>query len=187
MLFIILTITLAFPTLYVDEWEHTSVDTSVAGYHAVELQGLQRATTFSDEYLPSTVIAEPSANADLLADYADGYPLDHANRAAVPEETGALLLENGPQHSTWQVSGDTTFTMEVLIYYFPGWQATIDGTPVDVAPSDPHGFITFPVPAGDHEISLFLGSTPARKAGLILLALALVGLVSRRVFLHPEN
>jgi hypothetical protein len=57
-LLIVFIITLAMPTLYPDEWEHTTVDTTPAAYHAAELRGLQRATTFSDEYLPSTVIIE---------------------------------------------------------------------------------------------------------------------------------
>jgi hypothetical protein len=134
---------LAMPTLYVDEGDNTSVDTSVAAYHDAELRGLQRATTFSDEYLPATVIAEPSANADLLADYADGYPVDKDKRSALPEGMTLTLLDHGPQHDSWQVEADDAFTLEVLTYYFPGWQAEIDGAAVPVHPSEPHGFITF--------------------------------------------
>lgn len=164
-LLVVLPMALAMPTLYVDEWDNTSVDTSVAAYHDAELRGLQRATTFSDEYLPSAVIAEPSANAVLLADYADGYPVDKANRAALPEGVTLTLLDHGPQHDSWEVTSGDAFTLEVLTYYFPGWQAEIDGQPVPVRPSEPHGFITFDVPAGAHTIRLFIGSTPARDTG----------------------
>ncbi len=184
---LLLPITLALPTLYVDEWEHVTVDTSVAGYHAVELQGLQRATTFSDEYLPTTVVAEPSANADLLADFADGYPLDRANRAALPAGTELTLLDNGPQHATWQVSTITGFTFEALTYYFPGWQATIDGEAATVQPSNPHGLITFEIPAGDHVVHLFLGATPPRQIGIGLSLVTVLGLIITARFARRQT
>lgn len=181
-LMIVLPMALAMPTLYVDEWDNTAVDTSVAAYHDAELHGLQRATTFSDEYLPATVITEPSANADLLADYADGYPVDKANRAALPQGVTLTPLDRGPQHNTWQVEAEEAFTLEVLTYYFPGWQAEIDSQPIPVRPSEPHGFITFDVPAGAHTIRLFLGLTPARDTGRIVTAGAAVVLVGVAVY-----
>ncbi len=164
-LMILITVALALPTLYVSEWEHETVDTSVAAYHDVELRGLQRATTFSDEYLPSTVIVEPGPNADLLADFADGYPVDKANRGVLPQGTTLTLLDHGPQWDSWQVSAPEAFTFEVLTFYFPGWQAAIDGTPVELHPSDPHGLINFTVPAGDHRIDLRLGRDFAGAPG----------------------
>lgn len=176
-LVIALPVALAMPTLYVDEWEHTTVDTSTAAYHSAELQGLQRATTFSDEYLPAAVIAEPSANAALLADYADGYPVDKANRAALPPEVALALVEHGPQHDIWQVNAPEAFTLEVLTYAFPGWQAEIDGQPLPVHPSQPHGMITIEVPPGQHRLRLYLGMTPPRTAGLVISGVALVGLL----------
>lgn len=172
-LVIALPVGLALPTLYVDEWEWPEIDTSAAAYHAAELSGLQRATTFSDEYLPSTVITMPSANADLLADYANGYPVDRANRAGLPEAVDLTLVEHGPQHDVWQVSSGESFTLEALTFYFPGWQAEIGGVPVEVRPSDPHGMITFDVPAGEHTIRLFMGQTPPRWLGIIVTVVAL--------------
>ncbi len=172
-----LPVALALPTLYVDEWENTAVDTSVAAYHTAELSGLQRATTFSDEYLPSTVIVEPSASASLLADYADGYPVDKANRAALPDHVTLTPLDHGPQHDTWQVVAEAAFTLEALTYYFPGWQVEIDGQPVETRPSEPHGLITFDVPAGEHVIRLYMGTTPARNLGLVVTIIAGIGLV----------
>jgi hypothetical protein len=178
VLLIVLPMAMAMPTLVVDEWDNTAVDTSVAAYHNAEVSGLQRATTFSDEYLPATVITEPSANADLLADYADGYPVDKANRAALPEGVTLTLLDHGPQHDSWQVEADDAFTLEVLTYYFPGWQAEIDGEAVPVRTSEPHGFITFDVPAGTHTIRLFMGPTPARSTGVAVTVSAAVALVA---------
>ena len=176
-LVIALPILLALPTLYVDEWEFPTIDTTVAAYHAAELSGLQRATTFSDEYLPSTIGTEPSPNADLLADYADGYPVDRANRAVLPDAVDLTLIDNGPQHSLWQVASDEAFTLEALTYYFPSWQAEIDDVPVEVRPSEPHGMITFDVAAGSHTIRLFMGQTPDRWLGIVVTGVSFVVVV----------
>jgi hypothetical protein len=169
-----LIIVTAAPTLYADEWEHETLDTSVAAYHAAELTGRQRATTFTNEYLPSTVLVEPGPTPRLLADYADGYPVNKAHLESLPPGVGVTLLDHGPQHDAWLVTAPAPFQMEVLTYYFPGWAATVNGTPVVITPSEPHGLITLPVPAGDSQVRLELGSTPPRDLGR---ALSLFGVV----------
>ncbi len=182
-------IALATPLLYVTEWAHSSVDTSVAAYHEQELKGFQRGTTFSNEYLPITVQVEPDATPRLLADYADGYPVNRAHLEALPPGTTLDLLDHGPQHDAWRVNAAQDFTLEVLTYAWEGWAATVDGQPVPITPSNPHGLITFPVPAGEHEVRLTLGSTPARDLGngvTVLAALVLLaGVVWGQRKPHP--
>jgi hypothetical protein len=169
----------AAPTLYADEWEHETVDTSVAGYHAAELAGRQRATTFTNEYLPATVLVEPGATPRLLADYANGYPVNKAHLETLPPEVEVTLIDHGPQHDEWIVNAVQPFQMEVLTYYFPGWAATVNGDPVPITPSDPHGLITLPVPAGESRVRLELGSTPPRDLGrLVSLVGVVVGVIS---------
>ena len=56
--------------------------------------------------------------------------------------------------------------------YFPGWRAEIDGVGVPVAPENDTGLITFAVPAGEHLVTVYFGSTPIRDLGA---ALSLVG------------
>ncbi len=179
-------VALALPTLYVDEWEHTTVDTSPAAYHEQELAGRQRATTFSNEYLPAAVFVEPDATPRLLADYADGYPVDHAHQEILPPGVQVTLLNNAPQEHHWRVQAPTAFTLEVLIYDFAGWSAAIDGEPVPITPSDPHGLITLPVPAGEHTVTLVLGSTPARALGNIGTATAVILLIATLALLARE-
>ncbi|MGQ9889309.1 MAG: 6-pyruvoyl-tetrahydropterin synthase-related protein [Aggregatilineales bacterium] len=163
---------LALPTLYVDEWDFPALDTSVAAYHAAELDGHQRGTTFSNEYLPRTVIVEPGPTQRLLDDYADGFPVDHAHHEALPPCASVTLLENSPQRHRWRVSAPAPFAFEALIYYFPGWAAEVNGRPVSARPSEPHGLIVFDVPAGEHEVTLYLGTTPPRTAGALISLLA---------------
>ncbi|NWF70316.1 MAG: hypothetical protein HXY40_14615 [Chloroflexi bacterium] len=180
---LLLPLGLALPTLYVPEWVHPQVDASIAAYQQAEVSGLQLGTTFSNEYLPQSVFVLAGPTPRLLADMADGYPVNRAHLEALPPGVQLELLEHGPQHDTWRVSAAEPFTLEVLTLYFAGWQAQIDGENVPVTPSDPHGFITIPVPAGEHTVRLFLGSTPARGLGgwLTLLAAGALVALARRV------
>ncbi|MBZ0296975.1 MAG: hypothetical protein K8L99_30725, partial [Anaerolineae bacterium] len=148
------------PLLYIPEWTNSAVDTSIAAYHRAETSGKQLATTYSSEFLPTTVLSLPDPTDRLLDDYADGYPVDHAHYEALPEDVEVTLLANGPDFSEWQVSAPFAFTFEALIFDFAPWQAEVDGQRVQIFPADPHGLITFDVPAGEHNVRLFLGTTP---------------------------
>ncbi|MBC6936297.1 MAG: hypothetical protein DWB42_10705 [Chloroflexi bacterium] len=177
---------LALPALYAPEWIHETVDSSVAAYHREELAGRQRATTFSNEYLPKAVIVEPGPTPRLLADYADGYPVNKAHLEALPNGVTVELLEHSPQHDAWRVTAAAPFTLEVLTFDFAGWQASVDNQPVVITPSEPHGLITLPVPAGEHIVRVWLGSTPARdlggaiSLGALLEVMALAALLRRK-------
>ncbi len=173
----LLPLALALPTLFVPEWVHPTVDTSVAAYQQAEVAGLQLGTTFSNEYLPRQVYVLADPTPRLLDDYADGYPVNRANLEALPPGASVEVVEHAPQDDTWRVTSDEAFTMEVLTFYFPGWQVLVDDEPVDITPSDQHGLITFPVPAGTHTVRLFLGSTPARGIGGWVTLGAVVALV----------
>jgi hypothetical protein len=180
----------AAPLLVVVEWKYATVDTSAAAYQQAEVQGLQRGTTFSNEYLPRAVTVEPDPTPRLLAEYAAGYPVNRAHLETLPPETTVTLLDHGPQHDRWQVSAPADFTFEALTFDFPGWTAAVDGTTVPITPSQPHGLITFPVPAGDHTVTLRLQSTPPRDVGLLLSALAaaaLLGAAWMRVSAVPQS
>jgi hypothetical protein len=179
---IVFIIGLALPAFYAPEWLHTTVDTSVAAYQQAEVRGLQRATTFSNEFLPKAVKVEPDPTQELLAAYAAGYPVDKLHRETLPAGATADLLEHGPQQDAWRITSPTAFQMEVLTFDFAGWTAEVDGAPVPITPSDPHGLITFPVPAGDHTVRLYLGTTPPRTLASVVSLLALSGVVALAVF-----
>jgi len=131
-------------------------------------------TTFTDEYRPRDVSSPPGHTESLLDDYADGYPVDRANRDALPPSAQLALISNSPQSNEWQINTEEAFTMEVYMFYWQGWVAEIDGQRVDISPSPNHGLITFPVPAGEHTIRVYLGATTARIIGNILSAIALI-------------
>ncbi len=184
---IVFIITLAVPMFYVPEWQYTELDTSIEAYHAEELAGRQLGTTFTDEYRPRDVTSLADATPSLLADFADGYPIDRMHRAELPEGVTAELLDNGPQHSEWSISTDEPFTMEVLNFYWAGWTAEIGGETVEITPSLHHGLITFPVPAGEHLVRVYLGSTPARNLGNVISMLSVIGVVGVGIILARRS
>ena len=180
-----LPIVLAIPLFYVPEWRHERLDTSIAAYHAEEVARRQLGTTFTGEYRPRHVHSVPDPTAHLLLDYADGYPIDKLNHSLLPEGTAAALIHNSPQSHAWRIKAGRDFVAEIYNFYWLGWRAEIDGRPVAITSSPHHGFITFPVPSGEHEVRVYLGSTAARDLAAwvsflsIVLAVGAVAMLRR--------
>lgn len=188
-----LPVALALPMLYVPEWVHPTVDTSIAAYHQSEVNKLQSGTTFTNEYLPKTVEVLADPTSWLLAAYAESYApggdglVDKANRAFLPEGVTITPLEHGPQHDVWRVEAAAAFKMEALTHAFAGWTAEVDGARVPVVPSPTHGFISFEVPAGAHTVRVYLGSTPARDLGRLITLLAALGVAGLMAVLRRRE
>jgi hypothetical protein len=178
---------LALPTMYPPMWGNEVWPTTPRGILGVELQGRWLGTTSTGDFIPSTVKADPPANGDLIASYDRG-AVDKFDRTSLPQGASASVVEHGPTHDHFIVSSPQAFDARVLTFDFPGWRATVDGQPVTVTPSDPYGFITFPIPAGSHEVRVEFGSTPPRTVGtvaslatLIILVLLAIRPVIRRM------
>ncbi|GAB1422256.1 hypothetical protein MASR2M15_24790 [Anaerolineales bacterium] len=183
LLFIILSV---LPLYFVPEWTNIAVDTSIEGYHQAEVAGLQRGTTFTDEYRPKDVSTLADPTPSLLADYADGYPINKIS-PNLPEGVKAELITNGVESNEWRIQSEQAFTMEVLIHYWAGWQAEVDGTLVPISPSPNHGFITFPVPEGQHQVKVYLGWTAARLIGIFMSLIALVLILGATALLRTTT
>jgi hypothetical protein len=70
--------------------------------------------------------------------------------------------------------------VRVNVYYFPGWQATVDGELVPLRISGPQGLVEVDLPAGEHRLEVRMGSTPPRRVGALIswgVLLALLALV----------
>ncbi|MAU12164.1 MAG: hypothetical protein CL607_20245 [Anaerolineaceae bacterium] len=177
---VVLILVLAAPLFNVQEWRYTDLDTSVAAYHDSEVAGVQIGTTFTDEYRPSDVQTPPGPQPDLLADYADGYPVD---RAHAPDGVDVFAVASGPTSNDWQTRADEAFTMEVYTFNWPGWVAAVDGGQVAVTSSPNHGFITFEVPAGQHDVSVYLTATVPRLLGNLISILSIIAFFAFMRFL----
>ena len=73
------------------------------------------------------------------------------------------------------VSAPASFPLALHRFYFPGWQAIVDGQAAPVYPSGELGLVTVEVPAGDHVVELRFSDTPLRRFanGLSLLSLGI--------------
>jgi hypothetical protein len=138
-------------------------------------------TTSFVDYLPATVSELPLSDG-LAGRYAESDVIARLSPEGLPENTEILSQNAGLSWAQASVESPTAFTATWDWFDFPGWQATVDGEPVPITPSDPHGLIQIEVPAGRHEIAIQFGLTPIRlTAGLISLValLAMSGVMWR--------
>lgn len=99
------------------------------------------------------------------------------------------LLEKLYQRHEFTVTATHTAQIVDNTLYFPGWKVYVDGVPVPIEYQDENwrGLITFPVPAGAHQVKIVFEETLTRKIanatsiiGIVILAAWQLG--SRSVF-----
>lgn len=138
-------------------------------------------TTSSGEYLPKTIEDLPEGPAfpgmDLGASLAA-----KLDASTLPSGTRCEAVDRGSLAAEWHISAPAAFTAVVHTFYFPGWQAWLDGRPLDVAPAPQTGLIRCAVPAGEHRLILRYGPTPVTAladglsiAAAVVLVLLLAG------------
>ena len=131
-------------------------------------------TTIRAEYLPRTLIPRPYTGSMLISP--GTVPLRPI--ASRGEAVGAQL-ERHATTQQWQVnvtSDQAALTFPIT--YWPGWQAFIDGQPIETRAAPDLGTIQVDVPRGDQRVEFKLGNTPLRTGGemISLIALIIIGL-----------
>jgi hypothetical protein len=101
---------------------------------------------------------------------------------AAPEKL-EVRAEN-PVRYVLDVGATQPWTLRLHRPYFPGWQVTVDGAPVDVAPGGVGGLVSAELPAGDYRVVASLGDNDVRRAAntisIVALAIWLVWLLPWR-------
>lgn len=145
---------------------------TMADLVAFEQPPLLIGTTVLGEFLPRWVdeLPDMSALADPLA--AGGSP----DRLALAEGISAQRVRGSALDVTYQIHAERATGLTYRQFYFPGWRATLDGRRIALEPSSPHGLVSFQVPEGEHTLRLKFGSTPPRRLGWALSALAALSL-----------
>ena len=87
------------------------------------------------------------------------------------------VVEHGAQYFDLRTSSAQPFPLRFHLFYFPGWQAYVDGARVDTHPSTPLGLVTLALPSGEHRIVLRFEDTPIRRASMLLSSLTLCALL----------
>ena len=167
----------ALPALYPPPW--TPLQADFSPYEMItqlELEGVALGTTANREYTPVWVEVAPHESGQVLSSYESGGPVDRFERQSLPEGASVSLVSSDATGDTFEIDSPQPFRATIRRFYFPGWQARLDGQPAEITPSDPHGFISLPLPAGEHRLELRFGSTPPRAVGTVLSLLSLLAL-----------
>jgi hypothetical protein len=119
-----------------------------------ELRAMHERATSSDDFLPRDVKEKPSQPPVEIVRVASGGVIESAR------------LDQNHYRSLLQMSAPGK--AELLQFWFPGWQATVDGVPVATAPAGPDAIVSSNVPAGDHVVEFAYRGLPQRKTGIII-------------------
>ncbi|HKP72445.1 MAG TPA: hypothetical protein VJT82_05875 [Pyrinomonadaceae bacterium] len=98
----------------------------------------------------------------------------------LPADATARIVKYEPTRLTVETSAPTPTVLVISEMIYPGWEASVDGAPVMIHPTDflLRGVL---VPAGKHRVEMRYAA-PAARNGAIISALTLVGLCGLSVY-----
>ena len=162
-----------FPNRYPSQPDPTPVD-------LIRWEGESGAlgTTSAGDYLPIWVQERPSPDA-LLPVYqesAPAYVIPRFDETSLPAGATLVRAEYGHDLTTADITFDTSigFTARFHWYYYPGWQAELDGEPHPLRPEGPHGQVAADIPPGRHRLTVTFGDTPLRRWASVATLVSLV-------------
>lgn len=115
------------------------------------------------DYLPVYAKAPPGGPAPEKPEIKEG-------KAKISE------VEKGTDWYRFDIKVEEQAKVQVPVYDFPGWKATIDNEKTKITHDNHLGLITVYVPAGGHRVALALTNTPVRALGNLFSLLAWGGL-----------
>ncbi len=123
----------------------------------------------------------PPKNSPILEQLKQNRPFDQMDRIRIMSGRGEVETTRiGGASVEGRVRAQEPVTVQFFTYWFPGWQARVDGKKVDSYPSGKYGLLAIDVPAGEHTVSIRMGGTPARNAGAVIsgISLLLIGAIA---------
>ena len=162
-------ITAAIPWLFPPQEAMPEAPTR-ADLAAEEMPPFFVGTTTLGEYLPRWVEQIPDTavmKANLLTDR-------HFDRLQPQAGLTVLAYEGMATDARYQIATSHALTLTYRQFYFPGWQATLNGQPLTLSPSDRYGLIETAVSPGSHTLHIQFGTTPPRQIGWALSGLGLL-------------
>jgi 6-pyruvoyl-tetrahydropterin synthase-like protein len=106
-------------------------------------------------------------------------PMQSGSANLAPLSAPRVALEDyRPQQRTLRVESAEPFQLSFHTFYFPSWQARVDGVAVPTFPTGPLALASVDVPAGQHMLTLAFESTQWQRAGEWLSLLTVVMIVA---------
>ncbi len=116
------------------------------------------------EYIPVWVKEKPFVSPEALAAVL-GHEPPSVHAPTSDPRICVERMEKGAHHQTFRVAGPAEGRVVLNISYFPGWRATVDGTPIQTEVVEPEGLIAVRVPPGEHRLELRFEDTEVRRVG----------------------
>jgi hypothetical protein len=179
---VVFTLVAAFVHLYVPWPRESKEQLSPADVVLHELRTGILGTTSASECLPTWVIDEPDGS-PLVEQYLSSGAISKLDTDTLPNSAQWELVEHTVVSDRYRVHTPEPITVRFNTFYFPGWQASVDGAPVPISPSYPEGLITFEVPAGEHDVLVSFGATPIRTVASLVSGGTLLLIMGWMVFL----
>lgn len=181
----------AVPLLYPRYYDSLPAPPTLSGMMAYERATGAIGTTSFGEYLPIWVQQTPHES-PLEPLYQTGATIERLDQAYLPPGARVESAAYGFNKVDLRINARQPYQAVFHIFYFPGWQASVDGQSAPLAPVTERGLIGVTMPAGQHRLLLQFGETPIRQAANILSLLALVaviglGFLAYRNPSHIEN
>jgi hypothetical protein len=153
---------------------------TVADITRFELERGPMGTSSASEFLPRWVKTAPGRS-PMVDELLAGRMVTKPDLGPLPPGVRVSVLNHTPTQDEAMVDAPQGFGMLFRTLYFPGWRAWIDGEPVEIIPYETYGYISFPVPAGQHRVLVRFEDTPVRwlsQWASLAALLALAGLLA---------
>jgi hypothetical protein len=124
-----------------------------------EIRAVHETATSSDDFLPQAVIEKPTQPA--------------AEIIITPGSHGPVTPAYLNDYRT-EVEMPAAGTVQLLQFWFPGWQAIIDGIPTTTTATGPQAIVSCTVPAGHHTVEFRYDAYSQRRIGWLITLVTLV-------------
>jgi len=104
-------------------------------------------------------------------------PNSRSASATVPLAVTVTPGRQAPLARAYRVASAQPWTFQLHQFYFPGWEAVIDGRVRPASATGPLGLAGVTVPAGEHAIVFRFGSTLPRRIGWAITLATLAGVL----------
>jgi hypothetical protein len=170
---------LAFPWTFVTRFPPAQLPAqpAVTDIFAYEVESGGFGLTSTGEFLPVGVEQLPTPDAAWAEAVAQN-AAERLDRSLLP--SGVTVQSSMTMRLAAEARLESAQPFEATFrwFYFPGWQAEVDGQPAAIRAGEPFGFVTVAVPAGAHTVRVFFGDTPLRRFANALSLLGLAGLLA---------